>query len=297
LGWTSAVDMASVYLPGRLVKAAGLGTGLVTGKVLDVFVLLSTGRLLAERGLPLPLTLVQVGEEREDEEKEDSGKEKEDLGKDKLPVGEFSKAVEELMLIRTEKEKGQVLVADPLVDPEFDSSGVWQRYKEGEEHPWVKKKSSFRGVLSSNLLNSPRLSPTSGGSTPRISRGGLYTIEKERDGERTEWRITPTLDPYPSGEDLARKMGLGLPRESTGRGRFVGGIACLAVYALRAVPLPEEAFRDPKALSKAIVSEFKRTYGLVAEKLLEGTEEEVEERVADLVLKVYPQESSQVGDG
>ncbi len=282
------VGVGEVYLPGDLVRAAGLRTGLVTGKVLDVFVLLSTGRLLAARGLPPPLTLVQVGEELFPE----------DLGKDRLPVGDLLKAVEELMLIREEKEKGQVLVADPLIDPELDGGGVWKRYlKEGEEHPWVKKKSSFRGVLSSNLLNSPRLSPTSGGSTPRISRGGLYTIEKGRDGERTEWRITPTLDSYPSGEDLARKMGLGLPKDSTGRARFVGGIACLAVYALRAVPLPEEAFRDHQALSKAVVSEFKRTYGLVAEKLLEGTEEEVEEKVAGLVLEVYPQESSRVGDG
>lgn len=266
---------------------AGLGTGLVKGKTLDVFVLLSTGRLLAERGLPPPLTLVQVGEEVFPEE---------DLGKDKLPVGEFLKAVEELMLIRAEEK--QVLVADPLIGPDSDSSDIWQRYiTEGKEHPWVKNKSSFKGVLYSNLLNSPRLSPTSGESTPRISRGGLYTIEKERDGERSEWRITPTLDSYPSGEGLARKMDLGLPKKSEDRGRFVGGIACLAVYALRAVPLPEEAFRDPQALSKALVSEFKRTYGLVAEKLLEGTEEEVEEKVADLVLEAYPQESSQVGDG
>jgi hypothetical protein len=281
--------MDGVYLPGPLVRVAGLGTGLVTGKVLDVFVLLSTGRLLAERGLPPPLTLVQIGEEVFPEQK--------DLGEGELPLGELLEAVGELMLIRTEEK--QVLVADPLIGPDSDSGGIWQRYlTEGKEHPWVKNKSSFKGVLSSNLLNSPRLSPTSGESTPRISRGGgLYTIEKERDGERSEWRITPTLDSYLSGEDLARKMGLGLPRESTGRGRFVGGIACLAVYALRAVPLPEEAFRDPEALSKAIVSEFKKTYGLVAEKLLEGTEEEVEEKVADLVLKVYPQESSQVGDG
>jgi hypothetical protein len=280
--------MGDVYLPGPLVKVAGLGTGLVKRKTLDVFVLLSTGRLLAERGLPPPLTLVQVGEEIFPEE---------DLGKDKLPVGEFLKAVEELMLIRTEEEKEQVLVADPLIGP--DSSDVWKRYlTEGEEHPWVKKRSSFKEMLSSNLLNSPRLSPTSGESTPRISRGGgLYTIEKERDGERTEWRITPTLDSYPSGEGLARQMDLGLPKKSKARVRFVGGIACLAVYALRAVPLPEEAFRDPQALSKAVVSEFKRTYGLVAEKLLEGTEEEVEKKVADLVLKVYPQELSQVGDG
>jgi hypothetical protein len=281
--------MDGVYLPGPLVRVAGLGTGLVTGKVLDVFVLLSTGRLLAERGLPPPLTLVQIGEEVFPEQK--------DLGEGELPLGELLEAVGELMLIRTEEK--QVLVADPLIGPDSDSGGIWQRYlTEGKEHPWVKNKSSFKGVLSSNLLNSPRLSPTSGESTPRISRGGgLYTIEKERDGERSEWRITPTLDSYLSGEDLARKMGLGLPRESTGRGRFVGGIACLAVYALRTVPLPEEAFRDPEALSKAIVSEFKKTYGLVAEKLLEGTEEEVEEKVADLVLKVYPQESSQVGDG
>lgn len=287
MGWTSAVDMAGVYLPGPLVRVAGLGTGLVKGKTLDVFVLLSTGRLLAKRGLPPPLTLVQVGEEIFPEE---------DLGKDKLPVGEFLKAVEELMLIREEKER--VLVADPLIGPDSDSSDVWKRYlTEGEEHPWVKNKSSFKGVLSSNLLNSPRLSPTSGESTPRISRGGgLYTIEKERDGERTEWRITPTLDSL-SGEDLARKMDLGLPKKSKDRGRFVGGIACLAVYALRAVPLPEEAYRDPQTLSEAVVSEFKRTYGLVAEKLLEGTEEEVEEKVADLVREAYPQESSQVGDG
>jgi len=281
--------MGDVYLPGPLVKVAGLGTGLVKGKTLDVFVLLSTGRLLAERGLPPPLTLVQVGEEIFPEE---------DLGKDKLPVGEFLKAVEELMLIRTEEEKEQVLVADPLIGP--DSSDVWKRYlTEGEEHPWVKKKrSSFKEVLSSNLLNSPRLSPTSGESTPRISRGrGLYTIEKERDGERTEWRITPTLDSYPSGEGLAKRMDLGLPKKSKARVRFVEGIACLAVYALRAVPLPEEAFRDPQALSKAIVSEFKRAYGLVAEKLLEGTEEEVEEKVAGLGHKAYPQESSRVGDG
>jgi hypothetical protein len=281
--------MGGVYLPGPLVRVAGLGTGLVTGKVLDVFVLLSTGRLLAERGLPSPLTLVQIGEEVFPEQK--------DLGEGELPLGELLEAVGELMLIRTEEK--QVLVADPLIGPDSDSGGIWQRYlTEGKEHPWVKNKSSFKGVLSSNLLNSPRLSPTSGESNPRISRGGgLYTIEKERDGERSEWRITPTLDSYLSGEDLARKMGLGLPRESTDRGRFVGGIACLAVYALRAVPLPEEAFRDPQALSKAVVSEFKKTYGLVAEKLLEGTEEEVEEKVADLVLKVYPQESSQVGDG
>ena len=279
MGWTSGVDMGDVYLPGPLVKVAGLGTGLVKGKTLDVFVLLSTGRLLAERGLPPPLTLVQVGEEIFPEE---------DLGKDKLPVGKFLKAVEELMLIRTEEEKEQVLVADPLIGP--DSSDVWKRYlTEGGEHPWVKKKSSFKEVLSSNLLNSPRLSPTSGGSTPRISRGrGLYTIEKERDGERTEWRITPTLDSYPSGEGLARRMDLGLPKKSKARVRFVEGIACLAVYALRAVPLPEEAFRDPQALSKAVVSEFKRTYGLVAEKLLEGTEEEVEKKVADLVREVCP---------
>jgi len=271
--------MGDVYLPGPLVKAAGLGTGLVKGKTLDVFVLLSTGRLLAERGLPPPLTLVQVGEEIFPEE---------DLGKDKLPVGEFLKAVEELMLIRTEEEKEQVLVADPLIGP--DSSDVWKRYlTEGEEHPWVKNKSSFKGVLFSNLLNS-----TAFYSTSQISRGGLYTIERERDGERTEWRITPTLS---SGEGLAEQMNLGLPKKSKARGRFVGGIACLAVYALRAVPLPEEAFRDPQALSKAVVSEFKRTYGLVAEKLLEGTEEEVEEKVAGLVLRVYPQESSRVGDG
>jgi hypothetical protein len=284
--------MDGVYLPGPLVRVAGLGTGLVKGKTLDVFVLLSTGRLLAERGLPPPLTLVQVGEEVFP---------KEDLGKDKLPVGEFLKAVEELMLIRKEEEKRQVLVADPLIGPDSDGSSVWQKYlkeKEEKEHPWVKsKRSSFKEVLDSNLLNSPRLSPTSGQSTPRISRGGLYTIEKERDGERSEWRITPTLDSYPSGESLARKMGLGLPKKSKARGRFVGGIACLAVYALRAVPLPEEAFRDPKALSKAVVSEFKRTYGLVAEKLLEGTEKDVEKKVADLVLKVYPPKSSQVGDG
>ncbi len=96
---------------------------------------------------------------------------------------------------------------------------------------------------------------------------------------------------------MARKMGLGLLKKSKARDRFVEGIACVAVYALRAVPLPEEAFRDPQALSKAVVSEFKRTYGLVAEKLLEGTEEEVEEKVAGLVLGVYPQESSRVGDG
>lgn len=289
MGWTSAVDMDGVYLPGPLVRVAGLGTGLVTGKVLDVFVLLSTGRLLAKRGLPPPLTLVQIGEEVSPEQK--------DLGEGELPLGELLEAVGELMLIRTEEK--QVLVADPLIGPDSDSGGIWKRYlTEGKEHPWVKNKSSFKGVLSSNLLNSPRLSPTSGESTPRISRGGgLYTIEKERDGERSEWRITPTLDSYLSGEDLARKMGLGLPKKSEDRGRFVGGIACLAVYALRAVPLPEKAFRDPEALSKAVVSEFKRTYGLVAEKLLEGTEEEVEEKVADLVLKVYPQESSQVGDG
>ncbi len=280
------VGVGEVYLPGDLVRAAGLRTGLVTGKVLDVFVLLSTGRLLAKRGLPPPLTLVQVGEALFPE----------DLGKDKLPVGDLLKAVEELMLIREEKEKGQVLVADPLIDPDFDS--VWQKYRKGEkDHPWVKKKSSFKGVLYSNLLNSPRLSPTSGGSTPRISRGGLYTIEREKDGERSEWRITPTLGSYPSGESLASQMNLGLPKKSKARARFVEGIACLAVYALRAVPLPEEAFRDHKALSKAVVSEFKRTYGLVAEKLLEGTEEEVEEKVAGLVLEVYPQESSQVGDG
>ncbi len=55
--------MDGVYLPDPLVRVAGLGTGLVTGKVLDVFVLLSTGRLLAKRGLPPPLTLVQIGEE------------------------------------------------------------------------------------------------------------------------------------------------------------------------------------------------------------------------------------------
>jgi hypothetical protein len=276
--------MDGVYLPGPLVRVAGLGTGLVKGKTLDVFVLLSTGRLLAKRGLPPPLTLVQVGEESFP---------KEDLGKDKLPVGEFLKTVEELMLIRTEEEKEQVLVADPLIGP--DSSDVWKRYlTEGEEHPWVKNKPSFRGVLSSNLLNTTGFYIS---STPRISRGGLYTIEKGRDGERSEWRITPTLDSYPSGEGLARQMDLGLPKKSKDRGRFVGGIACLAVYALRAVPLPEKAFRDPQALSKAVVSEFKKTYGLVAEKLLEGTEEEVEEKVADLVLKVYPQESSQVGDG
>lgn len=261
------------------MRKAGLGVGLVKGKTLDAFVLLVTSRLLAKKGLSPPLTLVKVG----DEDFPTS------LGKGEVPLGEFIGLLGELVLI--EEVGGRVWMADPLVGPEGDRD-LWQRYHRREaEHPWMKNKPSLRGVLHSNLLRSPRLS----GGAAIVRRSGLYEIEKKDEGERTEWKIAPSFDS--SGIELAKKMNLGLPKDSSERDRLVRGIACLSVFVLRAVPLPEEAFESPEDLSRGIVSRFKEVYGLVAEKLLEGTEGEVETQVRALLEEAFSQRSSPQDDG